>query len=312
MIFFMKISDKEAIRKILNGEIVALPTDTLFGLSAQYSDTNSINNIFTLKDRPKSSPLIILLPDIHSLSTLTDHLSEEALRLAYAFWPGPLTMILPANIEKIPSIVRANKDTCAFRIPANKQLLSILYETGPLVAPSANLSGKIPATQYSHVEDDFGLEFPVVEQNEPQTGIESTILNFHNSKWHIQRSGAICVNEFEPILGYLPTVIQKDDPIFSNFSFEVFDEEAINVTSIIGFSDRSYPKNAKFFSLGDSTLPEKACKNLYTLLRKLEKAQILRAHIDMNFPKSDEYLLLFSQLNKIIEKKILSTPLITS
>ncbi len=207
----MIISDNEAIEKILNGGIVALPTDTVYGLSAKIECEIAIKKIFDLKKRPLSSPLITLIADINTLIDLTLILPPNTIHLAYAFWPGPLTMVLPVNPLKVPSIVRAGENTCAFRIPANKELLAIIQKTGPIVSTSANITQTPSTTDPKKIEEAFGKDFPIVEKSSdsPLIGVESTLIAYEDSRWKILRNGAIPPNHFTAVLGYDPEYICK-------------------------------------------------------------------------------------------------------
>ena len=126
-----------------------------------------------------------------------------ALELAAGFWPGPLTLILPARLDLVPDVARAGLNTVAFRVPNHPIALELLKLTGPLVMPSANLSGKPSATSVHHVEDDFGANFPVLDGGSCKSGVESTILYLKEQgsegEWVIVRLGALSPEEFNPI-----------------------------------------------------------------------------------------------------------------
>lgn len=208
--FCMKISYELAGSILEESGIVALPTDTLYGLSAKYNQQSAVQEIFSLKGRPHAYPLIILLPDISSLLELTSYLPDEAMRLAYSFWPGPLTLILPANTDLIPSIVRAGKSTCAFRIPANPALVELMHQTGPLVSPSANPTGFPPPSTFEAVEEYFGSTLPIVESDHLLLGSPSTIVEVAaDDHVTLHRLGAIPEEALSSILGYLPPIDSK-------------------------------------------------------------------------------------------------------
>lgn len=211
----MKISEDEAIKKIKQGEVIALATDTLYGLVAKYDEMSAIEKIFSLKKRPMNKPLIILIDHFNTLSKLAIDLPPFTKELATSFWPGAMTLILPIDVEKVSPLIRANKPTCAFRIPGNLRLLHTLRQTGPLVAPSANLSGSLPATSRDEIESVFGNHFPVLGDATLKDFLPSTLLGYEEDKWMIYREGRIKQNAFEKTLGYVPTIKkEKKSPLF--------------------------------------------------------------------------------------------------
>ena len=206
MVFSMKVSKDKAIKLVQNGEVIACVTDTIYGLIAKYNDTNAITAIFEIKKRPLSNPLIILIHDLDQLRELTENLPKQIENVAKAFWPGPLTIILPANQKKIPAVVRANLPTCAFRIPGNESLLSIIKETGPIVAPSANISTSSPAKNPKEIELVFGNDFPVYGDITIEENLPSTLIGLESGHWKIFREGKIRKDTLSDVLGYTPYV----------------------------------------------------------------------------------------------------------
>jgi len=173
----MLIFEEEALHLLHRSQVIAIPTETVWGLAARVSDEKAVEKIFALKGRPPSNPLIIHVSSIDMIEELTDSLPEEAKVLMHTFWPGSLTLVLPIIEDRIPSAVRASLPTAAFRMPSNKETLALIEKTGPLVAPSANISGRPSATTVQHVEQDFGSSFPMLATSDScDKGIESTIL----------------------------------------------------------------------------------------------------------------------------------------
>ena len=237
--------------------------------------------------------------------------------LAAAFWPGPLTLIMPVDEETIPSRARAGLATAAFRIPGHTLTRELLKKTGPLVMPSANLSGKPSATSSTHVEHDFGSSFPVLEGGECVKGVESTILCFDGLAWVVIRLGALTPEDFLPYLGYIPRVndvLDKDHeaPLCPGQLYRHYApkakliltkkiDEALwqkNQVAIIGFNDRLYSKNCRLFSLGNSDDVQSAAHELYAILRKLDTEQVEEAWVDMDFPQNGLWLTLRERLQK--------------
>lgn len=289
------------------GEVVAIPTETVYGLAASYDNPTAIKKIYALKNRPPENPLIMHLASTKEIESFVEALPAGFERLAEAFWPGALTLVLPVIQDKIPEIVRAGLPTQAFRIPSHPIALELLKETGPLVAPSANMSGRPSSVSEAHVETDFGKGFPVLPGGNCTSGVESTILIYSNDKWAIGRLGAIPKEAFEAVLGYIPDLISAKDPLicpgqrFRHYAPQAKLRLATEFKSegcIIGFSDREYPKGAHVIHLGSSNNPEEVVSHLYETLRLLDEKNIKEATVDMNFPHDGLWQTLRERLSK--------------
>ena len=144
-----------AAEEIKKGNLVAFPTETVYGLGADALNEQAITKIFQAKERPFNDPLIVHIEDVKELNRLSKHIPPLALKLAKAFWPGPLTLVMKKS-ELVSDIITAGLDTVAVRMPADNIALSLIRESQtPIVAPSANLFGKISPTSAQHVEDDL-------------------------------------------------------------------------------------------------------------------------------------------------------------
>jgi len=294
----MKITHEEASALLKAGHLVSLPTETVYGLAACLNQPDAIKNIFKLKGRPLNNPLIIHLCHAKQVEEYRlDHI-PKFYELASAFWPGPLTMVVPVDTQKIPTIVRANLSTAAFRIPNHTETLKVIEQAGPLVMPSANLSGSPSATMASHVEKDFGSDFPVLDGGICKQGLESTILYYFKSTWVILRLGALTAEALEPVLGYQPDYYSSENdqtqPIApgqllrhyapkAKLIVESFPSQQ-EVPFIIGFKERAYPVMSSFLSLGSINNPEEVAVNLYHILRELDLKKASWAWVDMDFP----------------------------
>lgn len=193
-----------AVRKAANllraGRLVAFPTETVYGLGADACNAEAIGEVFRAKERPADNPLIVHVRDMEGIRrcAATDPRVEK---LAVAFMPGPLTLVLPAR-DVVPSIARAGLPTVAVRIPDNPVALSLLAEAGPLVAPSANLSGRPSPTTARHVLDDLSGRIAAVLDGGPcRVGIESTVLDLSGDRPRILRPGVIGRQEIEAVIG---------------------------------------------------------------------------------------------------------------
>jgi L-threonylcarbamoyladenylate synthase len=311
----MKIPLDQAKELLTKGSVVALPTETVYGLAALLSIPEAIEKIYTLKGRPKQNPLIIHTHDPSLVLSYTKELPPKALELMEAFWPGPLTLVLPVNVDKVPEIVRSGHTTAAFRIPSHPIIFDILKSVGPLVAPSANLSGKPSATSAKHVEDDFGVDFPVIDGGEIDKGIESTILIYQENSWQIGRLGSLSQEAFTPILGYLPEIYDKrsSTPICPGAHYRHYSPNAkLHLGSlekcsdgvVLGYTDRSYPNASQVFTLGKSSDPTAIMKNLYASLRRLDEMGLTEAFIDINFPLTGLYLTIYERFFRAADPQV--------
>jgi len=196
----MIVDVKKAADLIRSGEVVALPTETVYGLAADASDIVAVQKIFDLKQRPADNPLIVHIANSHQAKTLADTDSDLFLKLSEAFWPGPLTLVLPKE-PRVLDIITAGLDTVALRMPNHPKTLSIIEDAGPVAAPSANRSGRPSPTRPKHVADDFSDDLPVVDGGVCTIGIESTVLDLSGDIPTILRPGKITAEEIEEIIG---------------------------------------------------------------------------------------------------------------
>lgn len=188
------------IDMIKAGDVVAFPTETVYGLGADAWNPAAIQKVFETKGRPSDNPLIVHISDKKQVSEFAAEVPEFASQLMDAFWPGPLSLVLPKK-PNVLDAVTAGLDTVAIRMPNHKTALEFIGQTGPLVAPSANKSGRPSPTKAEHVKADFGRDFPVIDGGETTVGLESTVLDLSSGKPVILRPGRIGVGELEQALG---------------------------------------------------------------------------------------------------------------
>jgi len=189
---------------LAGGGLVALPTETVYGLGADALDPAACAKIFEAKDRPLSDPLIVHLPSLDWLDRLAV-VPEPARRLAEKFWPGPLTLVLPRR-EIVPDLVTAGQETVAIRMSSHPVFQAVLKAFGkPVAAPSANRFGRISPTCADHVLADLGGRIPLILDGGPCVhGIESTIVLVADDGFHILRNGPVTAEElasFGPVHG---------------------------------------------------------------------------------------------------------------
>ena len=189
---------------LLKNELIAIPTETVYGLAGNAYSDKAIRKIFELKKRPLFNPLIVHLKSASCIQEVASEIPEIGLKLIHQFWPGPLTLILKKQ-KHISDLITAGKDTVAVRVPNHPLTLALLNELEfPLTAPSANPFGSISPTNAEHVLSYFGKEIEaILDGGQCEKGLESTIIGFENEKPILYRHGAISMDEIEKVTGDL-------------------------------------------------------------------------------------------------------------
>ncbi len=184
------------------GEVVALPTETVYGLAANALDEKAVAKIFQIKGRPANNPIIVHVAGGEMAERGVANWPELAGKLSKAFWPGPLTLVLP-RAEMIPAIVTAGGATVGIRWPAHPFIQAVIRECGfPLAAPSANLSSRVSPTNAAHVRAQLGGKIPlIVDGGQSPVGIESTVLDLTVSPPRILRPGMIHAESLAAVCG---------------------------------------------------------------------------------------------------------------
>lgn len=184
------------------GNLVAIPTETVYGLAANAYNADAVVKIFEVKNRPSFDPLIVHVSSLERANEIVTYIPDKAIKLASEFWPGPLTILLEKK-SIIPDIVTSGLDTVAVRIPNHRMSLELLRSLPfPLAAPSANPFGYVSPTSVKHVNDQLGSNIPyILDGGDCHIGIESTIIGFRNDEAEIFRLGGISVEEVENIIG---------------------------------------------------------------------------------------------------------------
>ena len=182
---------REAVRRLKNGEVIGLPTETVYGLAADATNDRAVARIFEAKQRPRFNPLIIHVSGTEGAQEVVE-MGETALKLAEAFWPGPLSLILPRRADsRVSFLASAGLDQLAVRAPDHAVMQDVLQSFGgPLAAPSANLSGTVSPTTAAHVAESLPIDF-VIDGGPCRVGIESTIVRVGENGISVLRPGAI-------------------------------------------------------------------------------------------------------------------------
>lgn len=191
-----------AVAALRRGEVIGLPTETVYGLAADASNAEAVRRIFAIKGRPADHPLIVHIADADQLSRWAMDIPATAHRLADAFWPGPLTLILRKQAA-VPDVVTGGQDTVGLRCPAHPLARELLRRfDGGLAAPSANRFGRISPTSAQHVREEFGDAVPLVlDGGDSDVGIESTIVDLSGEAPRILRPGGISREQIEHVIG---------------------------------------------------------------------------------------------------------------
>ena len=181
---------------LARGEIVGMPTETVYGLAADAENPRAVERIFAAKGRPQDNPLIVHIAETAQLEEYAHSIPDIAYRLAEKFWPGPLTMVLPKK-EKIPNITSAGLNTVGIRMPCHEAARSLIRYSGKaLAAPSANLSGSPSPTEAAHVMADMDGRIPaVVDGGSCPVGVESTVISFEGNAVRLLRPGFVSAEE---------------------------------------------------------------------------------------------------------------------
>ena len=192
----------KAAELLKQGEIVAIPTETVYGIAASSFDGNAVKKIFEAKGRPQDNPLIVHIDRMEMLDGLVSRVPEGARKLAEAFWPGPLTIIMPRG-DKVADEVCAGLDTVAIRMPSHPVARAVIAASGlPLAAPSANLSGSPSPTCAHYVMSDMDGRLPLIlDGGDCQVGVESTVITLAGDTPVLLRPGYITKEQMEQVLG---------------------------------------------------------------------------------------------------------------
>jgi L-threonylcarbamoyladenylate synthase len=272
-----------------NGELVAVPTETVYGLAGNALETTSVARIFEVKNRPSFDPLIVHISEYQQLSKYVMHVPPHAERLAKEFWPGPLTILLKKR-SIIPDLVTSGLDTVAIRCPNHPLTQSLLRAVDfPLAAPSANPFGFVSPTTAAHVTEQLGSKIKYVLDGGPcSIGVESTIVGFENNKTVVHRFGGVTVEAIEKVVGNVelasssPSSPKAPGQLKSHYAprkkmFTVDLEKAIDMIDIDRVAVLSFATDYKVkhqVILSPSGNLAEAAKNLFGALRQLDKMPV--------------------------------------
>lgn len=186
-----------------NDGIVALPTETVYGLAGSIFSEHAIRRIYEVKGRPRSHPLILHVADVDDVQQFAGELADDALRCAVSCWPGPFTMLVRRS-DRVPDSIVGGSEYVAIRIPANRFTRDVIRGLGsPVAAPSANLFGRVSPTTAQHVCHDLGTQVDLIVDDGPSSiGVESTIIDFTRGQARLVRPGGLPVEDISSVVGY--------------------------------------------------------------------------------------------------------------
>lgn len=205
---------KEAAAALAEGGVVAFPTETVYGLGADARNTDAVQRIFEAKGRPSDNPLIVHLAHAEDVYELIRSANDIEKTLMSAFWPGPLTLVLPLKEGAVSPLVTAGLDTVAVRVPSHDLARRLIDASGcPLAAPSANRSGRPSPTHAMHVMEDLNGRIDGVLDGGPTgVGLESTVVRVTDGKIHILRPGGVTMEQLKHTLGEAADIIASQPP----------------------------------------------------------------------------------------------------
>ena len=282
-----------AIESLKKGNVIAIPTETVYGLAGNAFEESSVNKIFKIKNRPSFNPLIVHIPNPKYINKIAQNIPKIAQKLSKHFWPGPLTLVLEKQ-KHISDIVTAGKPTVAVRVPNHKLTLDLLSKLPfPLVAPSANPFGFTSPTSANHVIEYFADKIDLIlDGGVSLKGIESTIIGFENDNAVLYRHGSIPIEEIEKITGKVeiknknnlspeaPGMLKrhyapKTKIVFSNDfikSIKSYPNKKIGILCLKRIE--KIPKSVHQEVLSSDGNLNEAAKNLYAALHKLDRLNL--------------------------------------
>jgi L-threonylcarbamoyladenylate synthase len=197
-----QVEIETAVQALRDGELVAFPTETVYGLGANAQNPAAVRKIFVVKGRPETHPVIVHLDSPRFLHRWVREVPDGAMRLAESFWPGPLTMVMP-RAPNVHEVVTGGQDTIAIRVPAHPMAQQLLTAFGGgIAAPSANRYGRLSPTRAEHVREELGDAIRVLlDGGECQVGLESTIVSFEGANVRLLRPGSVTVAQLRAVVG---------------------------------------------------------------------------------------------------------------
>lgn len=273
-----------AAEYIQAGELVAFPTETVYGLGADAFQPAAVEKIFLAKGRPPQNPLLVHISSLSQVGLVAAEINPRAEKLMHRFWPGPLSIILPARPE-VPAIVRGGQRGVGLRMPDHPVALALIEAAGPLAAPSANLYGRPSPTNAEHVRHDLdGRIALVLDAGATGTGLESTLIDVSGPMARVLRLGGITIEELEECLEEKLALMMEEGPAYAISVRVILSEDQEDFTAkqkemvsqgvswgLVGCEDVPLaPEAERIFRLQSGPRGS----NLYAIVREAEQAGI--------------------------------------
>ena len=287
-----QVEIETAVQTLRDGELVAFPTETVYGLGANAQNPAAVRRVFEVKGRPANHPVIVHLDSPRFLHRWVREVPQSATRLAEVFWPGPLTMVMP-RAANVHDVITGGQDTIAIRVPAHPMAQQLLTAFGGgIAAPSANRYGRLSPTRAEHVREEFGDALRVIlDGGECQIGLESTIVAFEGAEVRLLRPGAVTVAQIKSVVGELlvgadvgsprvpgspPTHYAPSTPLTIVAAGEIdaqADAASTGGRRVAVLAQRLPLRSHKYVTwINAGRRPETFARDLYTNLRTLDKA----------------------------------------
>ena len=280
----------QAAQLLLEGKLVGIPTETVYGLAANALDEKAVLSIFETKQRPFFDPLIIHVSSFAEAKKYALFKDDRLIKLADVFWPGPLTLLVPKK-ENVPAIVTSGLEQVAIRVPNHKLTLELLRKLNiPLAAPSANPFGYVSPTEPEHVNKQLGDKISyILDGGASAVGLESTIIGIEDDKVCVFRLGGLAIEEIEKVVGRVELRLNNSSdpkapgqlkhhyapkkPLFLGNLEELIKSHHSKKIALIYFGDEKYKDdNFILFNLSRSKNLEEAALNLFKFLRLADES----------------------------------------
>ncbi|MCB9091084.1 MAG: threonylcarbamoyl-AMP synthase [Halobacteriovoraceae bacterium] len=304
----MKVNFNQALSLLQKNEVVAIPTETVYGLAGSITSEDALRKIFETKKRPFFDPLIVHISTLDDIDKIFDNPPSVIKKLADTFWPGPLTIVFKKQ-KHISNLITAGLPTVAVRMPNHKDALRLISKLRkPIAAPSANIFMRTSPTSAFHVEEEFGEKIPVFDGGDCQIGIESTVIGIdsHNNKLEIYRPGAILKSDLEKVVSPEFQVVYKNSESSPGQLKNHY--QPAKPLFVVSHPDEIFtPFFDKFSKKMELVLPLDpllAARQLYAVMRSLSKENIdLIYLVEDKYPKDGLWESLWERIQKA------STPL---
>lgn len=275
-----------------NNALVAIPTETVYGLAANIYNDDAVRKIFEMKGRPLFNPLIVHIHHLDQLPSLAKSIPNAATKLAARFWPGPLTLILEKHAE-VSDLVTAGKSTVAIRMPNHPLTLKLLQGLDfPVAAPSANPFTRVSSTSAQHVSDYFGDRIPAILDGGPcKVGLESTIVGFDGETAVVYRKGGISIEAIEACVGKVRLLTQNENTpqapgmlakhysprtklILGDNILKAMEDFIDQKIGVLAFHEANFANATMVETLSEKRDLDEAAKNLFAALHRLDQENL--------------------------------------